>query len=71
MNKSPFKEIITRTTLRMNFLMDRSEENKKKYSKQQNYCLSLLRKSKSEYFGNLKKKSAIGLLWVTIIPRKS
>ena len=43
----------------MNFLMDRSEENKKKYSKQQNYCLSLLRKSKSEYFGNLKKKSAI------------
>ena len=40
----------------MNFLMDRSEENKKKYSKQQNYCLSLLRKSKSEYFGNLKKK---------------
>ena len=55
----------------MNFLMDRSEENKKKYSKQQNYCLSLLRKSKSEYFGNLKKKSAIGLLWVTIIPRKS
>ena len=40
----------------MNFLMDRSEENKKKYSKQQNYCLSLLRKSKLEYFGNLKKK---------------
>ena len=50
---------MTRTRLQNNFLKDRNEENKRKYSKQRNYCVSLLRKSKSEYFGNLNvKKSA-------------
>ena len=48
MNKALFKEIITRTRLPNKFLKERSEENKKKYSKQWNYCVSLLRKSKSE-----------------------
>ena len=47
------KEIMTRTRLRNNFLKDRSKENKRKYSKQSNCCLSLQRKSKLEYFGNL------------------
>lgn len=32
------------------FLKDRSEENEKKYSKQHNYCVLFLRKSKSGYF---------------------
>ena len=51
---------MTRARLRNNFLKDRSEENKRMYSNQRNYCVSLLRKSKSEYFGNLnEKKSAI------------
>ena len=60
MNRALSKEIMTRTRLQNNFLKDRSEENKRKYSKQRNYCVSLLRKSKSEYFGNLnEKKSAI------------
>ena len=60
MNRVLSKEIMTRTRLRNNFLKDRNEENKRKYSKQRNYCVSLLRKSKSEYFGNLiEKKSAI------------
>ena len=51
------KEIMTKTRLRNKFLKDRSEENKKKYSKQRNYCVSLLRKSKSDYFGNLNEKN--------------
>ena len=59
---------MTRTRLRNNFLKDRSEVNKRKYSKQRNYCVSLLRKSKSEYFGNLNEKK-IGnnkTFWKTI-----
>ena len=60
MSRALSKEVITRTRLQNNFLNDRSEENKRKYSKQHNYCVSLLRKSKSEYFGNLnEKKSAL------------
>ena len=56
MNKALSKETMTRTRLRKFFLEDRSEENKRKYSKQRNYCVSLLKKSKSEYFGNLNEK---------------
>ena len=61
---------MTRTRLQNNFLKDRSEENKRKYSKQRNYCVSLLRKSKSEYFGNPneKKISDNKTFWKTIKP---
>ena len=45
-------EKITRT--RDNILEDGSEANKMKYSKQFNYCVSLLRKSKAKLFGDLK-----------------
>ena len=57
MKKALSKEIMTRTQLRNKFLKDRSEENKKKYSKQRNYCDSLLRKYKSDYFGILNEKN--------------
>ena len=46
MNKTLSKDIMTRTRLRNNFSKNRSEENKRKYLKQRNYCLSLLRKPK-------------------------
>ena len=40
--------------------MNRSEGNKRKYSKQSNYCVSLLRKSRLGYFRNYhEEKSAI------------
>ena len=70
MNKALSKEIMTRTRLRNKFLKDRSEENKKKYSKQRNYCVSLLRKSKSDYFGNLNEKNINDnkTFWKTIKP---
>ena len=59
-NRAPSKEIMTRTRLRNNFLKDRSEENKRKYSKQCNYYVSLQQKLESEYFAILnEKKSAI------------
>ena len=56
-NKALSKEIMTRTRPRNNFLKDRNEKNKKKYSKQHNYWASPLRKSKLDYLGNLNKKN--------------
>ena len=50
------KEMMHRTRLRNNFLRNRSDENKKKYSKQRNYCVSLLRKTKKNYYNNLNEK---------------
>ena len=56
MNKALSKEIMTRTRRRNKFLKNRSEENKKRFSKQRNYCVSLLRKSKSDYSEILMRK---------------
>ena len=44
LNRALSKEKTTRTRLRENVLEDGSEEKKMKYSKQCNYCVSLLRK---------------------------
>ena len=70
MNKPPFQEIIPRARLRNKILKDRSEENKKKYSRQRNYCVSLLRKPKSDYFRNLNEKNINDnkTFWKTIKP---
>ena len=45
------------TTLRNKFLKDRMEENRNRYASQRNYCVSLLKKTKKEYFGNLNEKN--------------
>ena len=70
MNETLSKEIMIRTRIRNKFLKDRREENKKKYSKQRNYCVSLLRKPKSDYFGNLNEKNINDnkTIWKTIKP---
>ena len=52
-NKAPSEEIMTRTRLGNRFLKNRIEENKTKYTKQRNYCITLLRKVKWEYYSNL------------------
>ena len=57
MNKALPEEIMTGTRLRNKFLKHRSEKNKKKYLKQRNFCDSLLRKSKSNYFGYCTEKN--------------
>ena len=47
MKKEFSKEIMHRTRFRNYFLRNKSDENKIKYLKQQNYSISLLRKLKS------------------------
>ena len=70
MNQTFSKEIMTRTRPRNKFLKDISEENKKKYLKQRSYCVSLLRKFKSDYFRNLNEKNINDnkTFWKTIKP---
>ena len=56
MNKELSKEIMHRTRLQNNFLRNRSDEYKRKYSKHQNCCVLLLRKTKENYYSNLNEK---------------
>ena len=56
MNKTLSKAMMLRTKLRNKFLKDRTTKSKIKYVKQRNYCVSLLRKTKREYYANLDEK---------------
>ena len=47
---------MKRSRLRNNFLKNKTEQNKTLYTKQRNYCVSLLKKSKKKYFANLNEK---------------
>ena len=42
--------------LRNIFRKNRTEENRNNYAKQRNLCVTLLRKSKREFYGNLNEK---------------
>ena len=57
MNKNLSKVIMLKTKLRNIFLKNRTEENKSRYTKQRNLCVTLLRKIKREYFNNLNEKN--------------
>ena len=59
---------MTRTMLRNRFLKNRTEENKRKYTKQRNHCVSLLKKIKSEYYSNLNEKDGTDnkMFWKTV-----
>ena len=48
---------MNRKRIRKVYLRKRSDENRKKYSKQRNYCVSLLRRTKRNYYSNLDAKS--------------
>ena len=69
-NKDLSKAIMTRTKLRNIFLQNKSEENKIRYTKQRNFCVSLLRKTKKQYYQNLNEKSVVDnkLFWKTVKP---
>ena len=69
-NKELSKAIMTRTRLRNRFLKNRSDENRRKYSKQRNYCVSLLRKTKRNYYSNLNEKKITDnkKFWKTVTP---
>ena len=56
MNKSLSKAIMLRSKFRNIFLKNRTEENRRNYSKQRNLCVALLHKSKRKYFRNLDAK---------------
>ena len=57
MNKSLFKAVMLTVKLRNIFLKNRTEENKGRCTKQRNLCVTLLQKSKREYFKNLNEKN--------------
>ena len=59
MNKTLSQAIMQRTKLRNKFLKDPTEHNKILYTKQRNWCASLLRKEKKKYFANLNKMDII------------
>ena len=69
LNKDLSKAIMTRTKLRNIFLQNKSEENKIRHTKQRNFCVSLLRKTKKRY-ENLNEKSVVDnkLFWKTVKP---
>ena len=47
---------MTITGLKTRFSKNRSDENKGLFCKQKNLCISLLRKSKNDYFTKLNEK---------------
>ena len=57
MNKILSKAMMHRTRFRNKYLRNKIDENKRTYTKQRNYCVSLLRKSKTEYYSNLDIKN--------------
>ena len=75
-NESPFmskilkKGIMNRSRLKNKFLKHNSEENRLAYNKQKNYCTSLLRKEKRNYFETLdtSKVTDNKTFWKTIKP---
>ena len=56
MKKSLRKAIILRSKLRNRFLKETTDESKSLYNKQRNICVSLLRKTKRNYYAQLDNK---------------
>ena len=59
MNKSLCRAHMKRTRLRNWYLKKRSEQNRLSYVRQRNYCVSLLRKTKKDYYANLNVKDIV------------
>ena len=55
-NKTIKKAFMKRSRLRNIYLKNRSDNKKREYNKQRNYCVSLLRKTKTNYYANLNEK---------------
>ena len=70
MNKTISKEITKRTRLRNQFLKNRTDKNKSRHTKQRNYCVSLLRKTKTQYYSSLDEKNVTDnkAFWKTVKP---
>ena len=70
MTKELSKEITPRSILRNNFLKNRTEENKMRYTKQRNKIMSLLKNAKKKCYGSLdaKKVKSSKQFWEAIKP---
>ena len=70
MNKTLSKAIMHRTRIYNKYLRNKTDKSKRKYTKQRNYCVSLLRKSKREYYSNLDVKNITDnkTFWKTVKP---
>ena len=70
MNKTLSKAIMHRARFRNKYLRNKTDENKRNYTKQQNYCVSLVRKSEREYYSNLDVKNITDnkTFWKTVKP---
>ena len=64
------KAIMTRTRLLNKFRREKTKENKDAYNKQRNYCVSLLRKTKRDFYNSLdvKKVTDNKQFWKTVKP---
>ena len=73
MNKTLNKEIMKRSNLRNKYFKSGSEEDRQRFRKQRNLCVSLLRKTKRSYYSNLKEKNVIDnrKFWKTVKPMLS
>ena len=73
MNKTLRKAIMTRSKLKTRYNLDRPTINLENYTKQRNICVSLLRKSKKQYFNNIDIKDVMDnkKFWKTILPKFS
>ena len=75
-NQSPFinrkinKEIMKRTRLRNKFFKTKNESDRNNYNKQRNFCLSLIRKEKRNYFSNINVRNITDnkKFWKTVKP---
>ena len=70
MNNILSKEIMKRAKLRNKFLKDRTDESKKRYASQRNCCVSLLKKTKKNYYNSLNEKDVSDnkTFWKTVKP---
>ena len=57
MTKKLSKEIMLRSRLRNEFLIDKTDENRFLYTQQRNKCVALLRKTKKTYYENSDEKN--------------
>ena len=70
MDKELSQAIMKRSKLQNVYLNHRSEENRLAYKKQRNFCVTLLRKKKADYFNNLDLNLVRDnkMFWKTISP---
>ena len=70
MTKTLRKATMHRSRLKNIYIRKRNDKNLENYKKQRNFCYDLLRKTKTEYFKNLKVEdlSDNRKFWKTIKP---